>query len=82
MPLAGYLEGMNKTSLADLLTLSPAERLQLAQDLWDSLPEEAVPLTEEQLRELERRLADHDANPGAAIPWAEVRDRLRTRFGA
>jgi putative addiction module component (TIGR02574 family) len=73
---------MNKTSLADLLMLSPAERLQLAQDLWDSLPEEAVPLTEEQVRELERRLADHDANPGAAIPWDEVRDRLRARFGA
>jgi len=73
---------MNKTSLADLLTLSPAERLQLAQDLWDSLPEEAVPLTDEQVRELERRLPDHDANPGAAIPWQEVRDRLRTRFGA
>ena len=73
---------MTKTSLADLLTLSPAERLQLAQDLWDSLPEEAVPLTEEQVRELERRLADHDANPEAAIPWREVRDRLRIRFGA
>jgi putative addiction module component (TIGR02574 family) len=73
---------MNKASLADLLTLSPAERLQLAQDLWDSLPEEAVPLTEEQVRELERRLADHDANPRATIPWQEVRDRLRTRFGA
>jgi putative addiction module component (TIGR02574 family) len=73
---------MKKTSFADLLNLSPAERLQLAQDLWDSLPEEAVPLTEGQVRELERRLADHDANPGAAIPWQEVRDRLRTRFGA
>lgn len=73
---------MSKAYLADLLTLSPAERLQLAQDLWDSLPEEAVPLTDEQVRELERRLADHEANPGAAIPWQEVRDRLRTRFGA
>ena len=80
--MPGYLEDMNKTCLADLLTLSPAERLQLAQDLWDSLPEEAVPLTEEQVRELERRLADHDADPEAAIPCAEVRDRLRARFGA
>ena len=72
---------MNETLRSDLLKLTPAERIQLAQDLWDSLPEESVPLTEEQVRELERRLAEHEANPESAIPWQEARDRLRARFG-
>ena len=73
---------MNPTSLSDLLKLSPAERIQLAQDLWDSVPEDAIPLTEELVAELERRMAAHGANPEPAVPWEEVRERLRARFGA
>lgn len=75
---------MSTSSLSELLKLSEAERIQLAQDLWDSIPpaSEALPLTEEQLRELERRLAEHRADPSSAIPWEEVRPRLRERFGA
>jgi putative addiction module component (TIGR02574 family) len=73
---------MNATSLSDLLKLSPAERIQLAQDLWDSVPEDAIPLTEEQVAELERRMAEHRSNPASAVAWDEVRERLRARFGA
>jgi putative addiction module component (TIGR02574 family) len=80
--MASYFSRMNDIHLSELLKLTPAERIQLAQDLWDSLPEDAVPLTEEQLRELERRLAEHEANPGFALPWSEVRARLEARFGA
>jgi putative addiction module component (TIGR02574 family) len=69
--------------LSDLLKLSPAERIQLAQDLWDSIAEKEAPaLTPEQLEELERRLAAHDEDPTAALPHDEVRARLQARFGA
>lgn len=75
---------MDTPALSDLLKLSPAERIQLAQDLWDSIPEDAdlLPLTEERLREVERRLAAHDEDPSTAFPQDEVRARLRGRFGA
>ncbi|HEX8276982.1 MAG TPA: addiction module protein [Longimicrobiaceae bacterium] len=75
---------MSATPLAELLKLTEAERIQLAQDLWDSIParSEALPLDEEQLREMERRLAEHHANPASSIPWEEARARLRERFGA
>jgi putative addiction module component (TIGR02574 family) len=73
---------MKASTLSELLKLSPAERIQLAQDLWDSIDErEATPLTEEQIREVEQRLAEHDADPESAIPWQEVRERLRSRYG-
>jgi len=69
-------------SLADLLKLSPAERIRLAQDLWDSIPEsEAPPVGEEQIRRLEARLVEHERDPSSALPWDEVRARLRARFG-
>jgi len=47
----------------DFSNLTPEERIQLAEDLWDSLAEipESVPLTEAQAEELDRRV---DGSPG------------------
>jgi putative addiction module component (TIGR02574 family) len=72
------------TKVSDLLRLSEAERIQLAQDLWDSIPEHSAArsLTDDQRAELSRRLAEHDQDPSAAIPWSEARQRLMDRFGA
>jgi putative addiction module component (TIGR02574 family) len=63
----------------ELLKLSVPERIQLAEDLWDSIAaeSEALPLTEAQKAEIEHRLAEHGRDPESAIPWEEVRGRLR-----
>jgi len=51
---------MTRSLLAELLELSPAERIQLAEDLWDSIePDEMPTLTTEQKQETERRYAEH-----------------------
>jgi len=65
--------------MSDPSQWSVSQRLDLIAKLWDSLPETPaempVPLWHRE--ELERRLAAADANPEAAIPWPEARDRLR-----
>lgn len=72
---------------AEALKLSAPERIRLAQELWDSIIPEAeenpdlLPLSEEQIQELERRLAEHERDPGSAVPWEDMRARLRARFG-
>ncbi len=73
---------MANVSLDELLKLSVPERIQLAEDLWDSIAAEpdALPLTEAQRAEIDRRLAEHDRDPTSAIPWEEVRARLHQRF--
>ena len=67
----------------DFSHLTPAERIELAQDLWDSLDADRVaaafPLTDEQRIELDKRLADLDADPNAGRPWDEVYARLKGR---
>jgi putative addiction module component (TIGR02574 family) len=75
---------MSITPLFELLKLSEAERIQLVQDLWDSIPAASpeLALDEEQLLEWERRVAEHQADAASAIPWDEGRARLRERFGA
>ena len=58
--------------------LSVTERLQLLEDIWDSILEDeaAPPLSESQRAEIDRRLEAYDANPGSGRPWTEVRERL------
>jgi putative addiction module component (TIGR02574 family) len=71
---------MNKVLLRELLQLSPAERLEIAQELWDSLESNDLPpLTEEQKHEIERRLEEHERYPASARPWEEVREWLWSR---
>jgi len=72
---------MNKALLQELLQLTPAERIELAQELWDSVESgEFPPLTPDQMAEIDRRIEAHEKDPGRAIPWEEVRERLRARF--
>ncbi|PYN56536.1 MAG: hypothetical protein DMD92_15695 [Candidatus Rokuibacteriota bacterium] len=63
-------------TLAQLLKLPAGERIEIAMALWESLTdaerEAELALTREQETELDRRLADHMANPDSAIPWEEV----------
>jgi putative addiction module component (TIGR02574 family) len=61
--------------------LDVAERLELIGQIWDSLPEaEAdLPLPDWHRRELERRRAAAEADPGAGIPWEVVKAHLADR---
>jgi putative addiction module component (TIGR02574 family) len=58
--------------------MSVAERIQLVEDIWDSIAAvpEALPLTDDQRKELDRRLALHAQNPNEGIPWDELKERL------
>ena len=66
--------------LSDLLKLPADDRAEIAIALWESLTETqrdaAFDLTDDQRAELDRRWAEHERNPGAAIPWSEVRRKL------
>jgi putative addiction module component (TIGR02574 family) len=72
---------MNKALLDELMQLPANERAEIALELWDSVDENDLPpLTPEQMDEIDRRIAEHERDPSRAIPWEEVRDRLRARF--
>ena len=72
---------MPTTSLPELLNLPAKERAELAIALWDSLSDAErqadLSLTEDQSAELDRRWAQHLANPDTAVRWDDVRRRLR-----
>jgi len=60
--------------------LSVADRISLAEALWDSIGNEAeTPLTASQPEELERRRLDSIARPDAVTPWEEIKARALAR---
>jgi len=63
----------------EYLKLSVSERIQLVEDIWDSIVAEAsetIELSQAQKDELHRRVAEHRADPSTAVPWEQVRSRL------
>lgn len=61
----------------DFSHLSPQERIDLIGDICDSLDGEALPLSAEWKAELDRRNATFADDRTHAIPWGDLRARLR-----
>ena len=58
---------------------SVAERILLVEEIWDSIADDGqeVELTDVQRQDLERRIANYEANPKSGSSWEEVKARLR-----
>ena len=71
---------MNPTNTS-IFDLSPSEKLQLVEDLWDDLAAtpEAVPVYDWQKDELARRKANLMRNPASGLTWEEVKRRVTSR---
>ena len=67
----------------DIDGLTADERLKLLERVWDSLVDtpEAIPLTDAQRDELDRRLDDLEREGPVGIPWQEVLDRIQGNSG-
>lgn len=70
---------MITAAFAEITRLSTAERIQLAEDIWDTIAAgpEGVALTEAQTEELDQRLDAYHADPEAGASWQEVQQRVR-----
>ena len=55
--------------------MSIDDRIRLVEAIWDGIASEQTEpeLSEAQKRELDRRLAAHEASPDDVVPWEEVK---------
>jgi len=66
------------TSIEDFKQLPVSERIQLVEDLWDTIAQDAsgIGLSSEHIAELDRRLDAFEAQPEAGTPWRIARERI------
>lgn len=62
------------SALFDFQHLTAEERVQLAEELWESLTDldDDLPLTRAQAEELDRRLAAYQRDGDPGLPWTEA----------
>ena len=72
---------MKKITATDSLTLSIPERIQLVEDIWDTIAAEAqsIELTEDEKRIIDERLEAYHRNPDLGSPWDDVYRRILSR---
>ncbi len=73
-----YNVTMAKEILETILELSVSERIQLVQDIWDSIAQvpQSLELDEEQKEELRSRLAHYRAHPEDGISWDQLKQKI------
>ena len=72
---------MKKITATDTIALSIPERIQLVEDIWDTIAAEAqsIELTEEKKRIIDERLEAYHRNPDLGSPWKDVYKRILKR---
>jgi putative addiction module component (TIGR02574 family) len=72
------IKTMKQITATDALALSIPERIQLVEDIWDTIanePEE-IELTSEEKRIIDERLEAYHRNPDLGSPWEDVYKRI------
>ena len=67
---------IDQSLIAKLVSLSPAERLEVIGAVWDSLSPEDIPVTDAEKAILDARITDMERNPDDQSPWPDVKNRL------
>ncbi len=67
-----------KELLEEILGLSVSERIQLVQDIWDSIEQlpDSLELSEDQKVELRARLAHYRRDPDTGISWSDLKQKI------
>jgi putative addiction module component (TIGR02574 family) len=70
---------MKRDLIAEILALPVSERMRMVEAIWDSISAvpDALPLTQWQKDELDRRLAEFEADPDSGATLEEVFARIR-----
>ena len=71
---------MNAALLEDTITrLTSDEKIALIGKIWGSLDADSLPVSPAVVTELDRRWAEHQANPSAALTLDELMTRVEAK---
>jgi len=75
------MSNRQKITVTDTIALSIPERIQLVEDIWDTIAAEAeaIELTEDEKKIIDERLEAYHRNPDLGSPWEDVYKRIASR---
>jgi putative addiction module component (TIGR02574 family) len=65
----------------ELLKLPVSEKQELAEALWNSIDDELLPVTEDEILFAEERYKQHLKNPDDGFTWEEFREKVKKKYG-
>lgn len=65
----------------ELLKLPPEEKLELVEALWDSIDEDLLPVTDEEIEFARERFELHKQKPSEGLSWLEVKKKITKKYG-
>ena len=68
-------------SLKSILKLSVQEKVNAIEVIWDSIEEDKLPVTDEELTVAKERYEEYLKNPDDAISWKKAKKRLMDKYG-
>ena len=77
----GFNSSMKLGEIPRLESASPAEKIELIDDLWASIDPAALPTPKSHLDELGKRLGQLRKHPGLALTPAAARKKIREKTG-
>ena len=72
------------SATASIFDLSPSEKLQLVEDLWDDLASspEDIPIQKWQKKELKHRKENFEKDSSPALTWKNVKQYIREQYNS
>lgn len=79
----GFLfnDPMKLAEIPELRVATPAEKIELIDELWASIPHASLPTPASHLAELERRVSLVEEDSSRALTPEEARRRIRAKTG-
>lgn len=64
----------------ELLALSPEEKIALVEELWGSVENELLPITDEDIAFAKERLKMHEANPIEGVSHKQLENHFSEKY--
>lgn len=68
-------------SVKDILKLSVRDRMKAVEKIWDSIDEDSVPVTKDEVTIAKERYEEYLKNPDDSIKWEKARKSLMKKYG-
>jgi putative addiction module component (TIGR02574 family) len=65
----------------ELLKLPILEKQELTEALWNSIDDDLLPVTKEEIAFAQQRFNMHIANPDEGMSWSDLRKKIEEKYG-